>query len=187
MQSWQQVAFAAAMAERLFPHFALYSNLLGQDGETTLKGVLDNVWNQLVERGKCNIVSQINRVENVMPSDDDESLGADMAVDALVAVLKTLSCLQNDSAEDAVQVAQLAYECVAQYIERTADRELDDDQLVRHIATHELMEGELNFQTYALIHLGKMPTPSLPKFEQLRIQACNDGISNIGISAQIRQ
>ena len=47
MQDWQQIAFSAALCERIFPHYALYDSLSENNQVSIARTALDQVWKQL--------------------------------------------------------------------------------------------------------------------------------------------
>ena len=117
MSDWQQTAFAAAVSERIFPHFALYDDLLETNNAAVARTALDKVWEKLTARGSCNAETQLAKVEAIVHSEEDTSFGAGLAFDALVAVMATLHCLGDPSFEDASSVAHLSRESVAKFLE----------------------------------------------------------------------
>ena len=124
MQDWQQIAFSAALCERIFPHYALFDSLSETNQVVIARTALDQVWKQLSLRGNMNADTQLSKVEAIVHSEEDESFGAGLAFDALVALMATLHCVDNASYEDAASVAHLSRESVAKFVELHADDEL---------------------------------------------------------------
>lgn len=182
MQGWQQTAFSAALCERIFPHYALYDSLLETNQVTTARTALDQVWKQLSLRGNMNVETQLAKLESLVHSEEDESFGAGLAFDALVALMATLHCVEHASFEDAASVAHLSRESVAKFVELHADDDLSDEQLIRHISTHELMVKELAFQTDIMQLLISQNVAKSSQIDQLKSMSMADGVSNIGIS-----
>ena len=170
MQDWQQTAFSAALCERIFPHYALYDSLLEQ------------VWKQLSLRGNMNAETQLSKVEAIIHNEEDESFGAGLAFDALVALMATLHCVSHASYEDAASVAHLSRESVAKFVELHAEDDLSDEQLIRHISTHDLMVQELAFQADVMGLLMSQNVAKSSQIDQLKSMSMADGVSNIGIS-----
>ena len=182
MQDWQQTAFSAALCERIFPHYALYDSLLETNQVTIARTALDQVWKQLSLRGNMNAETQLSKVEAIIHGDEDESFGAGLAFDALVALMATLHCVDNASFEDAASVAHLSRESVAKFVELHAEDDLSDEELIRHIETHDLMLQELAFQTDVLQLLNSQNVAKSSQIDQLKSMSMADGVSNIGIS-----
>jgi uncharacterized protein YjaG (DUF416 family) len=182
MQDWQQTAFSAALCERIFPHYALYDSLLETNQVSIARTALDQVWKQLSLRGNMNAETQLTKVEAIIHGDEDESFGAGLAFDALVALMATLHCVDNACFEDAASVAHLSRESVAKFVELHAEDDLSDEQLIRHIETHELMLQELAFQTDVMTLLISQNVAKSSQIDQLKSMSMADGVSNIGIS-----
>ena len=182
MQDWQQTAFSAALCERIFPHYALYDSLLEANQVAIARTALDQVWKQLSLRGNMNAETQLTKVEAIIHGDEDESFGAGLAFDALVALMATLHCVDNACFEDAASVAHLSRESVAKFVELHAEDDLSDEQLIRHIETHELMLQELAFQTDVMTLLISQNVAKSSQIDQLKSMSMADGVSNIGIS-----
>ena len=182
MQDWQQIAFSAALCERIFPHYALFDCLSETNQVVIARTALDQVWRQLSLHGNMNAATQLSKVEAIVHSEEDESFGAGLAFDALVALMATLHCVDNASYEDAASVAHLSRESVAKFVELHADDELSDEQLIRHISTHELMVKELAFQSDVMQLLISQNVAKSNQIDQLKSMAMADGVSNIGIS-----
>ena len=182
MQDWQQTAFSAALCERIFPHHALYENLIESNHHIVARTALDQVWKQLSLRGNMNAETQLTKVEAILHNDDDESFGAGLAFDALVALMATLHCIESASFEDAASVAHLSRESVAKFVELHADEELSDDELIRQISTHELMVQELTFQADVMKLITSSKTAKASLIDELQTMSQANGVSNIGIS-----
>ena len=182
MQDWQQIAFSAALCERIFPHYALFDSLSEANHVLIARTALDQVWKQLSLRGNMNADTQLTKVEAIVHNEEDESFGAGLAFDALVALMATLHCVDHASYEDAASVAQLSRESVAKFVELHAEDELSDEQLIRHISTHELMVKELAFQSDVMQLLISQNVAKSSQIDQLKLMAMADGVSNIGIS-----
>ena len=182
MQDWQQTAFSAALCERIFPHYALYDSLSETNHVTIARTALDQVWKQLSLRGNMNADTQLTKIEAIVHGEEDESFGAGLAFDALVALMATLHCVDNASFEDAASVAHLSRESVAKFVELHAEDEQSDEQLIRHISTHELMVKELAFQADVMQFLVSKNVAKASEIDQLKSMAMADGVSNIGIS-----
>lgn len=178
-------AFCAALTERMFPNFALFSRLVEFGDAAQLRQILNGVWDQLANSGaKMNFEVQLDKVEANMPElDDFDMYGASPALDAVVALFSTLSCVLEADASEAVAVANLSRECVANFIEVTeGDDQMSDEELVRFINTHEMMLQEEAFQEDVLESLESASAFNPARVGELRALARNEGFSNIGIS-----
>ncbi|GGC10086.1 hypothetical protein GCM10011352_40680 [Marinobacterium zhoushanense] len=185
LQSWQLVAFSAALSERMFPNYQLFSRLVGFGDHQQLRGILDGVWNQLAGTGaRINAEVQLDNVEANIPNlDEFDMYGAMPAYDAAVALYSTLTCLLEGDAAEAAGVANLSHECVANFIEVTAaNDQMSDEELVRFINTHDLMLDEDAFREELLERLQAQGKADAAFIRDLRTLAENEGVSNIGIS-----
>jgi hypothetical protein len=185
MQDWQQTAFSAALCERIFPHYALYDSLTESNNHDVARTALDQVWKQLALRGNMNADTQLTKVEAIVHSEEDESFGASLAFDALVALMATLHCVGNASYEDAASVAHLSRESVAKFVELHADDEMGDEELIRHISTHELMVQELAFHADVMELIISQNVAKASQIDQLKTMSMANGVSNIGISMNL--
>lgn len=185
LDSWQLVAFSAALSERMFPNYRLFSQLVGFGDHRQLRTILDGVWSQLAGTGaKINAEVQLDNIEANIPDPDEfDMYGAMPAYDAAVALYSTLTCLLEGDLSEAAGVANLSHECVANFIEVTAaNDQMSDEELVRFINTHELMMNEDAFLEELLGRLRAQPKPNTAFIGRLRELAENEGVSNIGIS-----
>ena len=185
LQDWQLVAFSAALSERMFPNFALFSRLVEFGNAQQLRQILNGVWDKLGNTGaKMNFEVQLDKVEANIPDLEEFTMyGALPANDAVVALFSTLNIILAADPEEAANVANLSRECVASFIEISeADDQLSDEEVVRLISTHELMEQEEAFQEEVLERVTASKKPNKDLIIALRELAHNEGFSNIGIS-----
>ena len=184
-EPWQLTAFSAAMTERMFPNFALFARLVEFGDAAKLRQILDGVWDSLTGRaGKMNFEVQQEAVEANMPDlEEYDMYGALPALDAVVALNATLSCILEKDVSAAVSIGQLSRECVASFLEVTeGDDQLSDEELVKLINTHELMLAEDDFREEVIERVRGQKHPNAEWVASLRELARNEGVSNIGIS-----
>ncbi len=177
--------FCACLTERLFPNFALFSRLVEFGDAGQLRQILNGVWDHLGNTGaKMNFEVQLDKVEANLPDlDDFDMYGASPALDAVLALFSTVTSILEGEAEEAVAVSNLSRECVAHFIEVTeGDDQMSDEELVRFINTHEMMQQEEAFQQDVLDLLEAGKTLNAARLRELRTLAQNEGVSNIGIS-----
>lgn len=185
LQDWQLVAFSAALSERMFPNFALFSRLVEFGNAQQLRQILNGVWDKLGNTGaKMNFEVQLDKVEANIPDLEEFTMyGALPANDAVVALFSTLNIILAADPEEAANVANLSRECVASFIEISeADDQLSDEEVVRLINTHELMEQDEAFQKEVLERVTSSKKPNKELIVALRELAHNEGFSNIGIT-----
>ncbi|MBP0047159.1 YjaG family protein [Marinobacterium sp. AK62] len=184
-EPWQLTAFSAAMTERMFPNFALFARLVEFGDAAKLRQILDGVWDSLTGRaGKMNFEVQQEAVEANMPDlEEYDMYGALPALDAVVALNATLSCILEKDVSAAASIGQLSRECVATFLEVTeGDDQLSDEELVKLINTHDLMLAEDDFREEVIERVRGQKHPNAEWVASLRELARNEGVSNIGIS-----
>ncbi|MGB1238501.1 MAG: YjaG family protein [Pseudomonadales bacterium] len=177
-------AFCTAVAQRQFPNFALFSNIVDFGDAQKMATVLDGAWQSLVPGGaQMNFTLQLGKVEDNMPDVDDYDMyGVTPALDAITCLHATLNCILEQDAEEAVTISQLSRETVAGFIEVTqADDQMSDADVMRLISTHELMAQEDDFQQEVLERLMTAKTLDKALIKSLKELAHNEGFSNIGI------
>jgi len=178
-------AYCAALTERQFPNFILFSKLVEFGNTTQLETILDGVWQSLVPGGaKMNFEVQLDKVEANMPDlDEYEMYGASPALDAVVSLYSTLVCILEADVDEAIAVGNVSRECVAMFIELSeGDDQMSDEQIIRLISNHDLMVQEDEFHVEVFERLMSTKTMTKAFVSDLRELARNQGFSNIGIS-----
>jgi uncharacterized protein YjaG (DUF416 family) len=179
------VAFCAAIAQRQFPNFALFSHLVEFGDAKKMANILDGIWQSLVPGGaKMNFELQLNKVETNMPDlDAYDMYGVAPALDAMTCLHATVTCILEGEYEEAVTIASVSRETVASFIEVSeGDNQMSDDQIMRLISNHQLMEQEDDFQAEVIERLQYAKTLDKEFIAQLKEFSTNQGFSNIGIS-----
>ena len=108
--------------------------------------------------------------------------GASPALDAMVGLYSTINCLLEPNQTEATNVGSLSLECVATFIEVTADTDMSDEELLRYISHHEMMLQEESFQEEIIDRLKGTKHATSAFLNELKLLAANDGVSNIGVS-----
>lgn len=182
LNDWQLAALCAALSERMFPNFALFARLMEFGDAQQVRRILDGVWDYLGNSGaKMNFEVQLDNVESNMPNlDEYDMYGASPALDAVVALCSTLNTVIASDPGEVINVANMSRESVATFIEMTADDQISDEELVRYINTHELMQQEDDFQA-VILEILQDDISRTDALSELRELAHNDGYSNLGI------
>ncbi len=183
LNDWQLAAFCAAISERMFPNFALFARLMEFGDAAKMRQILDAVWDNLGNTGaKMNFEVQQDKVEDNMPDlEEFDMYGASPALDAIVSLYSTLNTVLAADAGEVINVANMSRESVATFIEISADDQMSDDELVRYINTHELIQQEDDFQA-DILEIVRDDLSRKAALSELRELAHNDGYSNLGIS-----
>ncbi|MEM5529489.1 DUF416 family protein [Gammaproteobacteria bacterium AS21] len=181
------IAYCVAITQRQFPNFALFSNLVEFGDAKKMANVIDGLWQSIVPGGaQMNFELQLTKVEENMPDLNlFDMYGASPALDAITSLHGTISCLLADEFEEAVTISLVSRETVAGFIEVTeGDDQMSDTDIMRLISSHGLMEQEEEFQQEVMSRLQSAKVLDKAFVAALREFATNQGVSNIGISAE---
>lgn len=191
LNNWQQQVFCTAIAERMHPNFALFSRLTEFGEAVQQRRILDGLWESFQHKeASMNFGVQLERLETQLPDPDQfDMYGVYPAMDAVLALTLALQVVLESDSEYVLECSSLSRECVATFIEVTSssDDEISDEQLVRMINTHELMEQEDTFQETLLLLIEKAHNSSERRrlLTEIRELAHNEGVSNIGIEDEV--
>jgi uncharacterized protein len=178
LEGWHAVAFAATLLERMLPNYQLFCELTEFTDASQYRNTLNSIWEWLaVPKAKINFAVQLEKVEEAVPDAKDfDNYGVYPAIDMAMSLSATLLLIMGEDPQGAVVVSKLSQGGVEAFIEATADHAIDDAE----IKQHPLMQWEISFQQELLELLGtSKPGPELSK--QLKLMACEEGISNIGL------
>lgn len=180
LMPWQQTVFALALAERMYPNYALYAQSTGKGNEAAFREALDSLWGYMTEKGsRVDLGAILESFEEHIPNPvKEENYGAYPALDACVA----LGCAYNSVicrlGEEAIEASNASIGSVAGFIEMLAERDFSDEELYEH----ELMESEMSFQVALMQEIDKPRDPE--QILAIRQMASQDGVSNLGISLE---
>ena len=180
LMPWQQTVFALALAERMYPNYALYAQSTGKGNESAFREALDSLWGYMTEKGsRVDLGAILESFEEHIPNPvKEENYGAYPALDACVA----LGCAYNSVicrlGEEAIEASNASIGSVAGFIEMLAERDFSDEELYEH----ELMESEMSFQVALMQEVDKPRDPE--QILAIRQMASQDGVSNLGISLE---
>ncbi len=182
---WQQTAFAAALAERMYPNYALFCQVTEQEEQAAaLKKGLMLIWEQLANKdSKINFEVQLEKLADLIPNDADyEMYGVYPAIDAAMAAHTAMELAMGTQAEEVTRVSRLMRQTIISFIEAT--EELPEDEKARRkvLNDHELMQFDREFQDEVLQQISAMKHPQKDKLKELRLMAQNDGVSCLGLA-----
>lgn len=176
MSEWQQLAFGAALVERMYPNYRLFAEVVELDGGAQFRNILNLVWEHLSgKNNKIDFEKQLDKLERVTPDPASYDLyGVWPALDATVSLSSLLSaCLRWEPAEIET-IEKLSSSTIDGYLEATND--------VSEEGLSELEQTELSYkqQQLALIEqveeLGKAGT-----IGHIKSLIKDFGVSNIGL------
>lgn len=178
----QQLAFMAALCERLMPNYALYAQMTEQGDTHGLRVILDLAWEALqVRDARIDFARQAEKLAELEPPADDDSFGARRAVETVVAISALLDVLQGEASEAPLEVSQVSRNGVQAFIELTEGSEEDDaERNAARLRSHPLMDEEYAFQNDVLDAVEDELDRS--RLKALRQLGRNEGVSNLGLS-----
>ncbi|MDX1397989.1 MAG: YjaG family protein [Oceanospirillum sp.] len=182
---WQQTAFAAALAERMYPNYALFCQVTEQDEQAeALKKGLMLIWEQLANKeSKINFEVQLEKLADLIPNDADyEMYGVYPAIDAAMAAHTAMELAMGTQAEEVTRVSRLMRQTIISFIDATEELPEDDKARRKVLNDHELMQFDREFQDEVLAQIRAMKHPHKDRLKELRMMAQNDGVSCLGLA-----
>lgn len=184
LQGWRECAFLLSLAERSFPNYALFADAVGLKTGAKMRQMLDQGWGMLQEDVAESAIPQLlAKLEALSPDVEAyDAYGVYPAFDFCQLLEQALLNRLNPAKHRATEASQMATGTVMSFIEMSEGDELDEDGLVRLLEVHPLMKEDKAFQRDLVLALKRQRTPTQQFTEGLRIEAANDGVSNLGIS-----
>lgn len=172
---WQAFAFGLAMSERLYPNYALFSEVSNSGDAKLLRNILNSCWDSIISIGaKIDFDKLLNKAESLIPDPaDHDNFGVIPAIDASMCITASIELLQENCAGEEVLVpSRLSRNTIEAYID-AADLS-DDDANATWCA-------EYAFQAQLLDMLNDLARYDKELIRHYKMFAQNGGISNIGI------
>ncbi|WP_417517632.1 YjaG family protein [Marinobacter sp.] len=184
LQGWRECAFLLALAERSFPNYALFAEAVGLKTGGKMHQILDLAWGTLQEDVTETAIPQLlAKLEALSPDVEAyDAYGVYPAFDFCQLLEQALLNRLNPSKHRATEASQLATGTVMSFIELSEGEGLEEDELVRLLDSHPLMKEDKTFQRDLVLALKRQRTPLELFITELREDAANEGISNLGIS-----
>lgn len=184
LRGWREFVFILALAERAFPNYVLFDDAIGAKQAAKMRLLLDQAWDMLQEKNADARVTQaLARLENLAPDPEAYDMyGVYPADDFCKLLEQALLNRLNSTKQRALEASQWATATVAQFIEMAEGEDLDEDALVRLLDKHELMKADKLFQRDLLLSLKKQRVPTEAFVAQMKEDAANGGVSNLGIA-----
>ncbi len=191
LSQWQQVAFCAALLERMLPNYQMFAEHVEFGDFKVLRNQLDLVWQWLDKANRCkiNYDAQIAKLEEQVPDPDAfDFLGVFPALDSAMALMSLFQAMQDPEGDGFINVSKLSENSVSYYVELSLAQEIDEitpseGEIVispKQITDHPLMQWEIATQHELFDFLA---TASENKTSCLRAKALvlEEGLSNLGI------
>ncbi|MBL1272057.1 MAG: YjaG family protein [Oceanospirillales bacterium] len=184
LQGWRECAFLLALAERSFPNYALFAEAVGLKTGGKMHQILDLAWGTLQEDVTETAIPQLlAKLEALSPDVEAyDAYGVYPAFDFCQLLEQALLNRLNPSKHRATDASQLATGTVMSFIELSEGEGLEEDELVRLLDSHPLMKEDKTFQRDLVLALKRQRTPLEKFITDLREDAANEGVSNLGIS-----
>ena len=182
LSQWQQIAFCAALIERMLPNYKMFAENSGEGEPKVLRNQLDLVWQWLDKnnRTKINYDAQLLKLEDQTPDPDaHDFFGVYSALDAAMAIMSLFSAMQDKESDGVSNVSRLSENTVSAYvallIEESNERITEDA-----IDEHPLMQWEIATQNELFDFLSNAPEnkKSCLAAKELILE---EGLSNLGI------
>ncbi len=184
LKGWRETAFILALAERAYPNFSLFSQVVAFSGAQSVLTCLQQGWDALVENAEEDRYIEILELleENVPDLEDYDMYGAITAVGFCETLEQALLSQVNTDKRRATDSAQNSFEGVMEFLEATEGEGLSEDDLVKLFDNSPLIKREMAFQEELVDRLRKESVPDEHVVAGLRLLASDEGVSNIGIS-----
>jgi hypothetical protein len=98
LSQWQQIAFSAALLERMLPNYQMFSEVSEFGNSKLLRNQLDIIWQWLSQPNttKINIDAQLAKLEIETPNPDEyDSFGVFPALDTCMALAALWQLMQS--------------------------------------------------------------------------------------------
>jgi len=187
LSQWQQIAFSAALLERMIPNYKMFAEHAEFGEFSVLRNQLALIWQWLDKNNRCkiNYDAQINKLEPQIPDPQAfDFFGVFPAIDATMATMSLLQAMQDKEVQGAEIVSRLSESSVNYYVELIiADqREQSDDSEItdKEIEKHPLMEWEFDTQNELYYALKDSPETK-ETCVKIKAMVLEEGLSNLGI------
>ncbi|GBU12493.1 hypothetical protein AwEntero_10940 [Enterobacterales bacterium] len=181
LESWQHVTFMASLCERMYPNYQAFCLETGFGEPQIFRRILDLIWETLVVKdAKVNFDSQLEKLEEAIPSSDDYDIyGVYPAIDACIALGELIhSRLSGETLSHAVAVSEASIRTVAMLEMTQAGKEMTDEELKVIPAVEE--EWDIQWEIFRL--LADCEERDLELIKGLRSDLREAAVSNIGIN-----
>jgi len=189
---WQQIAFCAALLERMLPNYQMFSESAEFGEYKILRNQLDLIWQKLDKNNqtKININAQLNKLEAETPDPEMfDYFGVFPALDACMGLMSLWQLMQtkpqDDEQEDINSISRLSENSVQFYVELMISQSLENDCLEQdtdkgEVEKHPLMIWEKETQN-ELFDFLKFAAENKRTCQLVKKMVLSDGLSNLGI------
>ncbi|MGF1762575.1 YjaG family protein [Aliivibrio kagoshimensis] len=180
-EPWQQITFMACLCERMYPNYALFCEETEFSEHQTYRVILDSIWEILIVKGaKINFERQLEKLEALIPTADDESIYLTYpAIDACFSLSTMLhGLLDRDELQSAMfEISQKSVSTVVQLIEAQSGEVINNDNQKESEPVCE----EWDVQWAIFRALKECEARNVELIKSLRTEIRDDLVSNIGV------
>ncbi|ARD44263.1 YjaG family protein [Colwellia sp. PAMC 21821] len=191
LSQWQQVAFCAALLERMLPNYQMFAEHVEFGDYKVLRNQLDLIWQWLDKANRCkiNYDAQITKLEEQVPDPDAfDFLGVFPALDSAMALMSLFQAMQDPESDGFINVSKLSENSVSYYVELSLAQQIDEitpeeDEIViepQQIAEHPLMQWEVATQNELFDFLSSA-SENKASCVKAKAMVLEEGLSNLGI------
>ncbi len=187
LSQWQQIAFSAALLERMLPNYKMFADHVEFGQPKVLRNQVDLIWQWLDKNNRCkiNYDAQLVKLEEQIPDPEEfDFFGVFSAIDTAMALMSLLQAMQDKDGEGFINVSRLSENSVSAYVELILVNELDENSEAeiteQEINQHPLMVWESETQQELIAFLQQAPEnkQTCMAIKKLVLQ---EGLSNLGI------
>lgn len=191
LSQWQQVAFCAALLERMLPNYQMFAQHAEFGDYKVLRNQLDLIWQWLDKGSRCkiNYDAQIAKLEEQVPDPEAfDFFGVFPALDSAMALMSLFQSMQDAQNSAFENIGKLSENSVSYYVELSLAQEMDEqtpdeEELIispQQINAHPLMEWEKATQN-ELFDFLKNASENKASCQQAKALVLEEGLSNLGI------
>lgn len=191
LSHWQQVAFSAAVLERMLPNYQMFSEVATFGDYAVVRNQLDLIWQWLDNKNgtTINTNAQLNKLEEQTPDPQEfDFFGVFPALDVCMAMMSVWQLIQSNgkdkSHDDVNSVSRLSLNSVSYYVELLL---AEDDEIQAEIAeqsvainAHPLMVWEKATQN-ELFDFLIIAAENKRSCQLAKEMVLSEGLSNLGI------
>ena len=183
LPDWKLTAITTAIAERSWPNFALFSELVEFGDTDECRHCLNMLWDNIAgHQSAKNFERLLERLEPSIPDlEEFEMFGAQPAHDAIISAVCAVNCAMAPDAGETASALTLSLSTIGKFIKYSEALELNGIELQQYIEQHEMYLQHLDFidEVFEAISKSKQNPETM---KRLKAIARNDGTSHIGIS-----
>ena len=184
LSQWQQIAFSAALLERMLPNYKLFSQASDFGEYSVLRNQLDLVWQWLDKNNRCkiNYEAQLAKLEPQIPDPEEfDYFGVYPALDTCMAMVSLFQIMQDKTSDGCLNVSQLSESSVIKYVELMLSQDMDNDAISdEDINSHPLIEWEMTTQQELLSYIS-IAQENKNSCVHAKSLVLEEGLSNLGI------